>query len=158
MNQTESLSLQLYYRLRKHVVRKQQKQAKERQQLSKPFEAGRDPLSLGKLLEATIEQQEWRDPLAMAELQLRWKEIVGLEIAAHAVPQDVTEDGVLLVTCDSTAWATQLRLMKQTLLEQISEKLGRSPVSDLKVNGPSAPSWKKGARSVPGRGPRDTYG
>ncbi|MDP4886606.1 MAG: DUF721 domain-containing protein, partial [Aquiluna sp.] len=24
--------------------------------------------------------------------------------------------------------------------------------------GPSAPSWKKGPRSVPGRGPRDTYG
>ncbi|PZQ74527.1 MAG: DUF721 domain-containing protein, partial [Cutibacterium acnes] len=23
---------------------------------------------------------------------------------------------------------------------------------------PSAPSWKHGPRSVPGRGPRDTYG
>lgn len=158
MEHTESLSLQLYYRLRKHVIRKQQKHAKERTELSKPFDEGRDPLALGSILESTIEQQEWHDPLAMAELQLRWGEIVGLEIALHALPQDVTEDGVLIVSCDSTAWATQLRLMKQSLLEQISEKLGRTPVSDVKVNGPSAPSWKKGARSVPGRGPRDTYG
>nr|NLD40552.1 DUF721 domain-containing protein [Actinomycetales bacterium] len=26
------------------------------------------------------------------------------------------------------------------------------------VLGPKAPSWKHGIRSVPGRGPRDTYG
>ena len=29
---------------------------------------------------------------------------------------------------------------------------------DFVVVGPEAPSWKKGRRSVPGRGPRDTYG
>ena len=31
-------------------------------------------------------------------------------------------------------------------------------VSEIRFVGPTAPSWKKGPRSVPGRGPRDTYG
>jgi len=31
-------------------------------------------------------------------------------------------------------------------------------VTRVLVVGPEAPNWKKGRRSVPGRGPRDTYG
>ncbi|MGB4918016.1 MAG: DUF721 domain-containing protein, partial [Propionicimonas sp.] len=37
-------------------------------------------------------------------------------------------------------------------------QLGQGTVERVVVVGPSAPSWKKGKRSVPGRGPRDTYG
>ena len=39
--------------------------------------------------------------------------LVGPEIAAHCAPQTLTE-GELLIIAESTAWATQLRLMAPT--------------------------------------------
>ena len=35
---------------------------------------------------------------------------------------------------------------------------GADVISEIQVLGPTAPSWKHGLRSTPGRGPRDTYG
>ncbi|MGB3414513.1 MAG: DciA family protein, partial [Microbacteriaceae bacterium] len=58
----------------------------------------------------------------------------------------------------STAWATQLRMMRGKILAEIQEKYPDAGVQHLRFNQPSAPSWKKGYRTVAGRGPRDTYG
>ena len=60
---------------------------------------------------------------------------------------------------DSTAWASQLRLMAPQLLATLNASLGEGTIRRLDIRGPDAPSWKKGLRSVrDGRGPRDTYG
>ena len=59
---------------------------------------------------------------------------------------------------DSTAWATQVRLLAPTLLRRLAEELGEGVVERVAVGGPVGPSWRKGLRRVPGRGPRDTYG
>ena len=69
------------------------------------------------------------------------------------------EGGELTVRADSTAWATQLRLLSSTLLGTIERTVGSDVVRSLRIVGPNAPSWKKGPRVVrDGRGPRDTYG
>ena len=68
------------------------------------------------------------------------------------------DDGELVVGADSTAWATQIRLLAPTLLARLAEELGAGVVTAVTVRGPSAPSWKKGLLAVRGRGPRDTYG
>jgi predicted nucleic acid-binding Zn ribbon protein len=65
---------------------------------------------------------------------------------------------VVEVRCQSTAWAANLRLMKSRLLGRIAELLPEVEVTDMRFIGPDAPSWRRGIRSVPGRGPRDTYG
>jgi predicted nucleic acid-binding Zn ribbon protein len=83
--------------------------------------------------------------------------VVGEQIAAHASPTSLN-DGVLTVSAESTAWATQLRLMAPTILGKLHAQVGGNVVTRLRVVGPTAPSWKKGPRSVRGRGPRDTYG
>ena len=59
---------------------------------------------------------------------------------------------------DSTAWATQLRLLAPTLVRRLAEELGAGTVD--RGDGPAgrAPSWKRGRLQVRGRGPRDTYG
>lgn len=67
-------------------------------------------------------------------------------------------DGELTVQADSTAWATQLRLLQRQLLAKIAAGVGDGVVKRLRVQGPTAPSWRHGPRRVPGRGPRDTYG
>ena len=80
---------------------------------------------------------------------------------AATTPQAQREaliNGTLTIRCKSTAWATQLRLMQTQILAKIHEAHPDLEITALKLLGPDAPSWKKGPRSVPGRGPRDTYG
>jgi len=48
--------------------------------------------------------------------------------------------------------------MQAEILGNINKQFGTLQIEQVKFVGPQAPSWKKGLRSVPGRGPRDTYG
>jgi predicted nucleic acid-binding Zn ribbon protein len=65
---------------------------------------------------------------------------------------------VLVLRAESTSWATQVRLLMGTVRTAIDQAIGAGVVTKVTVKGPTAPSWKSGPRSVPGRGPRDTYG
>ena len=87
----------------------------------------------------------------------QWPAVVGEHIAEHATPTAL-RDGVLSVSAESTAWATQLRMVQAQLLAKIAAAVGDGVVTSLKITGPTAPSWRKGPRHVAGRGPRDTYG
>ncbi|CAG7844500.1 hypothetical protein USB125703_00733 [Pseudoclavibacter triregionum] len=124
---------------------------------SLPFGSGRDPLGVGAVLDRVITTHAWKEPLAQAAVLSDWAELVGPEIASHAEPLHV-EEGVLLVQCDSTAWATQLRTLRSSLVTTIAAKHPDAGVESIRFLNPGAPSWKRGLRSVPGRGPRDTYG
>lgn len=124
---------------------------------SVPFSDGRDPLGLGEVIGGLTAKLGWTSPLARSELLLGWPEIVGAETAEHAVPVGI-EEGVLTVRCDSTAWATQLRLMRSQVTTEIARRYPDAGVESVRFEGPNAPSWKRGPKSVPGRGPRDTYG
>ena len=64
----------------------------------------------------------------------------------------------LTVRADSTAWATQIRLLTSSILGRLEGEVGKGTVSELRVVGPSAPSWSRGPRRSQGPGPRDTYG
>ena len=124
---------------------------------SVPFGDGRDPRGLGEVIDGLTTRMGWTSSLARSELLLAWPELVGAETAAHADPVGI-DDGVLTVRCDSTAWATQLRLMRTQLTSAIAQRFPDAGVESMRFEGPNAPSWKRGPRSAPGRGPRDTYG
>lgn len=118
----------------------------------------RDPHRLGSLLPGAMEQLGWERPMADARVFAQWSTLVGAEIAAHCAPQSL-RDGQLRIAAESTAWATQLRLLAGHLLARLVAELGSDVVRSVVITGPSAPSWKHGAWSVRGaRGPRDTYG
>ncbi|HYN29603.1 MAG TPA: DciA family protein [Dermatophilaceae bacterium] len=120
--------------------------------------AGRDPRLLGDELDALVVERGWEVDVAVGAVVGRWPQIVGAEISAHCAPVDFAE-GVLTVRADSTAWATQLRLLASSLLTRLAAETGEGTVAEIRVVGPSAPSWSRGARRVSdGRGPRDTYG
>jgi len=101
----------------------------------------------------------------------------GLNPGEHAgvMAQSLTSSGRsvnsarIVVRADSTAWATQIRMLLPALRRRIADDLavlasqaGYSASAewqvDVTVLAPSAPSWRKGARHISGRGPRDTYG
>ncbi len=117
----------------------------------------RDPQPVGSLLERLTDERGWSQDLAVGGVLGRWAELVGPELAAHCQPE-AYDEGVLVVRTDSTAWATQVRLLAPTLLARLGEQVGRDVVRRVQVRGPAAPSWRKGRLNVPGRGPRDTYG
>jgi predicted nucleic acid-binding Zn ribbon protein len=83
--------------------------------------------------------------------------VVGADIAARCHPVSLV-NGDLKVSAESTAWATQLRLMAPQILARITADLPRGLVKKIVITGPSGPSWKHGPWSSRGRGPRDTYG
>jgi len=124
---------------------------------SAPFGSGRDPRGLGTVIDSLSNELGWTSPLAQSELLISWSDVVGIETAAHSTPAGIT-DGVLTVRCDSTGWATQLRLMRTQILSHIASRYPEANIDSIRFQGPDVPSWKKGPRSIPGRGPRDTYG
>ena len=104
-----------------------------------------------------VAERGWSSPVAVGSVMAQWSVLVGPEISAHCTPESFT-DTTLHVRTDSTAWATQLRLLAPSILAKLHAQVGGNVVTRLRVVGPTAPSWKKGPRSVRGRGPRDTYG
>ncbi|MER7333319.1 MULTISPECIES: DciA family protein [unclassified Micromonospora] len=117
----------------------------------------RDPQPLGAVLNRLVKARGWQQPAAEATVFGAWERVVGPEVAQHSRPVKL-EDGELTVEARSTAWATQLRLLASSLLQQIAREVGHNVVRKLHIHGPAAPSWSKGPRRVRGRGPRDTYG
>ncbi|MDQ2850926.1 DciA family protein [Dermatophilaceae bacterium Sec6.4] len=120
-------------------------------------DGGRDPGLLGAQFDRLLAERGWQLDVAAGTVMGRWREIVGPEVAAHSEPVTYA-DGVLTVKADSTAWATQLRLLSSTMLGRMEQLVGADVVLELRVTGPGAPSWSHGFRRAPGRGPRDTYG
>ncbi|MFL6144350.1 MAG: DUF721 domain-containing protein [Labedaea sp.] len=117
----------------------------------------RDPQPLGRLAARLATDRGWNARLAGGHVFGRWARIVGEEVAEHVTPVSL-ENGVLIVSAASTAWATQLRLLQRQLLAEIARAVGDGVVTKIKIQGPAAPSWRYGTRHVSGRGPRDTYG
>ena len=124
----------------------------------------RDPQTLDATLGRLIAEQGWGKDVRVHGVFSRWDALVGRDVAQHVKPVSYVPDeeqggGRLVVQTDSTAWATQMRLLAATVVRRLNAELGDGTVTVIDVQGPSAPSWKHGRRSVrDGRGPRDTYG
>jgi predicted nucleic acid-binding Zn ribbon protein len=120
-----------------------------------------DPEPLHAAIDDLIRARGWREDAAGGSLAGRWAQIVGSDLAAHTRP-DRLVDGELTVTADSTAWATQLRLLAAQLVRRLNAELGDGAVRQVRVRGPASaagPARKPGQWRVRGgRGPRDTYG
>jgi predicted nucleic acid-binding Zn ribbon protein len=117
-----------------------------------------EPVAFGAALKDVLADRGWETQAAGASVLSRWPELVGPQVAAHCQPTRL-RDGELVIEAESTAWATQLRLLSRTLLQKLRDQLGPDVVRTLVVRGPSSPDWRHGRlRVTGGRGPRDTYG
>ncbi|MET7450482.1 DciA family protein [Streptomyces sp. NPDC005574] len=121
---------------------------------------GRDPMALGAAINRLITERGWEAPAAVGGVMGRWPQIVGEDLAKHCEPETYDEDErVLVVRCDSTAWATNLRLLAPQLVARLNEDLGHGTVKLIKVHGPAGPVRRYGPLRAPGStGPGDTYG
>ena len=116
-----------------------------------------DPQPLVSAIGGLLDTRGWQQQAAMGSVFGRWAEIVGHDLAAHTRP-DSFADGELAVTADSTAWATQVRLLAPVLVKRLNTELGDGSVRRVKVRGPAAPRQRGGWRVPGSKGPGDTYG
>jgi predicted nucleic acid-binding Zn ribbon protein len=117
----------------------------------------RDPQPFGAVLAKLVKSRGWARPAAEATVFGEWPKVVGADLAEHCRPVKL-EGGELTIEAESTAWATQLRLLAAKVLARIAAQVGHNVVTKLHIHGPATPTWTKGPRRVRGRGPRDTYG
>ncbi len=122
-----------------------------------PGKDGRDPRLVADTLAALVRDRGWTQDVSVGGVIGRWRDVVGDQVADHCTPETF-EDGVLLVRTDSTSWATNLKLLAPQLLRRLADDVGEDVVREVRVLGPTGPGFKRGPRSVPGRGPRDTFG
>lgn len=117
----------------------------------------RDPQAADLVVRRVLGALGWQEGLSSGRVLAEWDEIVGEQLAAHCRPVSL-DAGVLIVSATSSAWATQMRMISGQIITRIHEHVGMAVISELRVTGPAAQSWKKGRRTVTWRGPRDTYG
>jgi predicted nucleic acid-binding Zn ribbon protein len=117
----------------------------------------RDPQTLDDSMSRFVADQGWGTELRVHGVFSRWEAIVGSDVGRHVRPEAFA-DGRLTVRTDSTAWATQMKLLAADVVRRLNEVLGDGTVEVIDVQGPHAPSWSRGRWRVKGRGPRDTYG
>jgi predicted nucleic acid-binding Zn ribbon protein len=138
-------------------TRRSSTRAGARRSWSGPGPDLRDPQTLGSVARDLSKSRGWAPRVAEGTVFAQWPAVVGEQIAEHAQPTALSE-GVLSISAETTAWATQLRMIQAQLLAKIAAAVGDGVVRTLKITGPIAPSWRKGRLHTPGRGPRDTYG
>lgn len=122
---------------------------------------GRDPQSVEAVLQRWVRDHGFEQHVAEGGLAARWGEIVGPQVAEHVTPDGVRATPAgreLVLRADSTAWATQVKLLLPQVTARLEEALGRGVVDRIAVVGPAPPRRSPGPRRVPGPGPRDTYG
>ena len=156
----DSLAVSAYLRLKTlwtGLPATRRKRPKQKPIGSEPFSPGRDPVSAADALGGVTTQLGWDKTLAQATLVTEWANIVGPETAQNSHVEKF-EDGVLTVRCSSTAWSTQLNLISVDIRTRVLADHPEAGVEKITFIGPNAPTWKRGPKSVPGRGARDTYG
>jgi predicted nucleic acid-binding Zn ribbon protein len=116
-----------------------------------------DPQLLASAIGGLLDAHGWQQRAAMGSVFGRWADIVGADLAAHTQP-DSYADGELAVTADSTAWATQVRLLAPVLVKRLNAELGVVSVLRIKSRGPTRPPQRGGWRVPGSQGPGDTYG
>lgn len=118
---------------------------------------GRDPVLFGAMIQRLVAERGWQETTSAARVLADWDRLVGPSIAEHCRPTALVA-GELTLVAESSAWATQLRLLTQTLSARLAEQVGPDVVRTIVVRGPAQADWRHGPRRVKGRGPRDTYG
>jgi predicted nucleic acid-binding Zn ribbon protein len=88
-----------------------------------------EPRRIGSALDRLVAERAPRTLLA--EVQTVWPEVAGGPIAARTEPV-AERDGRVTIACESGAWAQELELMGEPLLERIAAAIGPDRVRSLR--------------------------
>src|SRR5882757_11557009 len=103
-----------------------------RRRWSGPGPDSRDPQPLGSATSDLARSRGWSGRVAEGSVFGQWATVVGDQIAEHANPATL-RGGVLTVGAESTALATQLRMVQAQMLAKIAAAVGDSVVTSVKI-------------------------
>lgn len=106
-----------------------------------------DPQPLTAAFGGLLSARGWREKASVGAVFGRWADIVGPQLALHTKPESF-ESGELTVSADSSAWATQVRLMAPQILKNLAKELGHGTVRRIRVTGPAGPPRRSGRLRV----------
>lgn len=120
----------------------------------------RDPSSVADAIVSLVADRGWQAAASIGRIWGEWVSLVGPTLAEHVKPEAFDRDtGLLVLRADSTAWATQVRMLSTQLRKRLQEEISGGIVADIRVLGPDVGPRPRGRLRVKGgRGVRDTYG
>ncbi len=119
----------------------------------------RDPTTMAEALISLVSDRGWQAATSIGKIWGEWASLVGPTLAAHVKPEAFDRStGRLTLRADSTAWATQVRMLSTQLRNRLQGEIPGGIVHDITVLGPDVAPRQRGPLRVKGRGPRDTYG
>lgn len=90
------------------------------------------PKKLGSAIEEMLRHMNAPSADVLRAVFVRWPEVVGEEVAAHARP-DTIDGTTLVVVADDPTWASQLHWLENQLIERIRRVSGSDRVEAVKV-------------------------
>ena len=109
----------------------------------------RDPQLLDTTVGRLVDDHGWASTCACTASSAGGPSWSAPRWPSTARPESFAE-GKLVVRTDSTAWATQLRLLAPTVVRRLNEELGHGTVTLIEVAGPAPADLEEG----PAVGPR----
>jgi predicted nucleic acid-binding Zn ribbon protein len=126
---------------------------------SGPAPDDRDPTTVAEALISLVSDRGWQAATSIGRIWGEWASLVGPTLAAHVKPEAFDRStGRLTLRADSTAWATQVRMLSTQLRRRLQGEIPGGIVTDITVLGPDVGPRQRGQLRVKGPGPRDTYG
>ena len=80
----------------------------------------RPPKAIGDILAAAVKRPDLKAQFDRYAAFPHWLEIVGPDIAKVAIPEKIIRKRVLVIRVLDSAWAQELSLQKQSLIDKIS--------------------------------------
>lgn len=94
----------------------------------------RDPRTLSESLDRVTRRLGGPPAQVLTAVFAHWAELVGDDIAAHATPRSL-RNGVLSVTVDHPAWATQLRYLSAQVVDELRTRTGAGDdIRELRIH------------------------
>lgn len=88
---------------------------------------------LGDLLARSLKEMGLEPKVRERQALAMWAEVVGPQIAAASTARDV-RDGVLFVSCKSSAWSNELAFHKSEIVGRLNEAVGGEAIKDIRFS------------------------
>ena len=89
------------------------------------------PQPVSRILETVLDRYGLHERLEERAALLRWREVVGEEIAGHSRAVDI-EDGVLYIEADHGAWRHEVTLLMPLITEKFNAMCGEGTVKEIR--------------------------
>jgi len=88
------------------------------------------PVPISRIIEGALRQYGLHDRLEERAALLRWREIVGDEIAGHSRALDLA-DGILILEADHGAWRQELTMLMPMIINKFNAIFGEGTVTEI---------------------------